>query len=89
MSIDICFKMMYNNPVTKDVQRKGEHMFQITLKAARVNQGLSRKTAAKLLEIHPSTLANWEKGRTYPTIEQYHRLCQVYGCPVDAIFLPL
>ena len=56
--------MMYNNGVTKDVGRKGEHMFQITLKAARVNQGLSRKTAAKLLEIHPSTLANWVNGRT-------------------------
>jgi len=41
--------------------------FKITLKAARINVGLSQKNAAKQLRIDAATLRNYEKGKTSPT----------------------
>lgn len=63
-------------------------MYMVTLEAARVNAGLSRKEAAEQLGIHVSTLANWEKGKTSPDIARFKQLCSLYRCPGDLIFLP-
>ena len=41
-------------------------MKKITLKAARVNCGLSQKEAAKKLGIAESTLYKWESGKNKP-----------------------
>ena len=61
-------------------------MPQITLKAARVNANLSQKEAAKRLEIAPSTLRNWESGKTFPKHNQVIAICALYGVHVDNIF---
>lgn len=65
-------------------------MLKITLKAARVNAGLSQKEAAKLLKVSNKTLGNWEKGLSYPTVEKSRKICQLYGVPFDNLeFLPV
>lgn len=51
----------------------------ITLKASRVNAGLSQKEAAEKLEINKSTLSNWETGKTYPTVLQLQKIEELYG----------
>jgi len=61
-------------------------MPQITLKAARVNANLSQKDAAKELGVAPSTLRNWEAGKTFPRQDQIIALCQLYGVAFDNIF---
>lgn len=64
-------------------------MAKISLKAARVNTGLSQKEAAALLEISNKTLSNWEKGETFPSAEKIERLCALYKVSYDdIIFLP-
>lgn len=63
-------------------------MFSITLRAARINRGLTQVEAAKALGIQKKTLISWENNRTYPSAEQYLKLCRLYRCPVDGIFLP-
>ncbi len=63
-------------------------MFQLTLRAARVNGGFTQTEAAKQLGIHRYTLARWENGRVSPSVDQFKALCDLYGCPVDHIFLP-
>ena len=64
-------------------------MVKITLKAARVNKGLSQKAAANVLGVSNTTLCSWEKGVTTPTADKIPAICALYGVPYDQlIFLP-
>ena len=62
---------------------------QISMKAARVNAGLRQKEAAEQLGVSNKTLINWEKGLSYPRIDQFQKLAALYGVTVDDIFLPV
>lgn len=57
----------------------------MTLKAARVNAGLSAKDAAEILGVEPDTLRNWEKGKTFPTVPQIKKLEEAYSVPYSEI----
>ena len=61
-------------------------MPKITLKAARVNAGLSQKEAAQMVGVAESTLRNWEAGRTFPNQPKIEKLCEVYNISFDALF---
>ena len=64
-------------------------MFQITLKAARVNAGYSQKKAAEELGVSEATLLRWEKGVSMPKANQIDAICNLYRIPYDMlIFLP-
>lgn len=61
----------------------------ITIKAARVNQDLTQKEAAKLLNISFNTLINYELGKSLPNIEILQRMEQVYKMPYSELnFFP-
>jgi putative transcriptional regulator len=61
----------------------------ITLKAARVNAGLSQSEAAKRLKVSESTLSKWEIGKTFPNVRHILDIEKIYGMPFDEIvFLP-
>ena len=62
-------------------------MYRISLEAARVNANLSQKEAANAMNVNVSTIANWEKGKTSPDADKFKELCEIYGCPMDLIFL--
>ena len=65
------------------------NMAKITLKAARVNAGLTQKGAADKIGISNKTLHNWENGRSFPDVMQVNALCEAYGILYDdIIFLP-
>ena len=53
-------------------------METLTLKAIRVNLGLSLEKASILLGINKDTLANYERGTTYPTVPVLKRMEEVY-----------
>lgn len=55
----------------------------ITLKAARVNAGLTQKEAAKALNIAKGTLASYEMYRTKPDIEKSKQMAVLYNMTVD------
>lgn len=61
---------------------------KVTLRGLRANQNLTVREAAKRLGIAPRTLQYWEYGRTYPNTKQLARICDVYKCGVEDIFLP-
>lgn len=61
---------------------------RITLAAARVNAGISQKDAAKLLGVSPSTLRNYESGKTSPGWDTVRKIEKAYGISIDYIFLP-
>lgn len=60
----------------------------ISLKAARVNAGLTQKEVAKLVSVGNKTICRWESGETSPKAEQLKKLCEIYHIPMDSIFLP-
>lgn len=63
-------------------------MFKISLAAARVNANMKQAEVAKELAISKTTLISWEKGKSSPKINQFKKLCQLYGISEDFIFLP-
>ena len=64
-------------------------MVKISLRAARVNAGLSQKEVAISLGISNKTLSSWENGDTFPSADKIVRLCELYNLSYDEInFLP-
>lgn len=62
---------------------------QLTLKAARVQAGLTQQEAAKRIGVNPATLCNYENQKSFPDIPILKRIEQVYGVNYsDIIFLP-
>lgn len=63
---------------------------KLTLRAARINKGLSQKQAAQALGIAEDTLSNYERGKSYPDIKILRAIEKVYGVEYNnLIFLPL
>jgi len=64
-------------------------MERITLKAARVNAGLTQKEAANALGVSNKTLSNWENGVSVPGADKIDPICALYGASYNnIIFLP-
>lgn len=62
---------------------------KMTLKAARVNAGLSQKEAASKIGVTSDTLGNWERGKSYPNAINIKQIETVYSVKYDnIIFLP-
>lgn len=61
---------------------------KISLKAMRTNANLNQKEVAAIMNISPNTLVNWESNRTSPDAVQLSKLCSIYKCTMDDIFLP-
>lgn len=68
------------------MQKGGVNMPQITLKAARVNAGLTQSEVAGKLNISVGTLKNWERGKTFPKQPQIEALCELYSVTYDNLF---
>ena len=59
----------------------------ITLKAARVNAGLTQSEAAQKLGVSDRTLMLWEMGKTFPNVPAIEKIQSLYGVPYsDLIF---
>ena len=58
-------------------------MPKISLKAARVNSGLSQKEAANLLGVSNKTLHQWENGVSFPSVKHINLLCELYKVKYD------
>lgn len=64
-------------------------MFQISLKAARVNARLTQQEAAKSLGISVPTYIAWEKNPENISALKQRQLTELFRLPIDAInFLP-
>lgn len=61
----------------------------ISLKAARVNAGLTQLEAAKMIGVNVSMLAKWEAGTSLPSVKWVPKITEVYGTSYDdIIFTP-
>ena len=57
----------------------------ITLKAARVNTGMSQMEAANQLNISKNTLCNYENYKTIPDIKMSKKIAALYNLSVNDI----
>ena len=60
----------------------------ISLQAARVNARLSQEALAKVFNVSPGTIRNWEMGRQKIPAEYLRRLAELSGISETDIFLP-
>lgn len=58
----------------------------ITLKAARVNKGLTQPEAASLIGVSKTTIINWERGKSFPDVKEIKKIEEVYGIGYNNIF---
>ena len=61
---------------------------QITMKAARVNAGLTQKEMANLLHRTNNTVMAWEKGHKMPRADEFQRYCEICGVETSDVLLP-
>jgi transcriptional regulator with XRE-family HTH domain len=61
---------------------------KISLKAARVNAGMTQEEVAKALGKGKQTIVNWESGRNELSARDLFRLSELYQVSMDNIFLP-
>ena len=60
-------------------------MPKMTLKALRINAGLTQKEVAKSLNVSNKTISSWEKGCTYPKPNYIDAICELYNVEYDHI----
>lgn len=58
---------------------------KVTLPVARKIANMTQEGLASALGVSQSTVANWEKGKTEPTVTQAQKIGEVTGVPVDCI----
>ena len=58
---------------------------KISLKAARINAGLTQSEAAERIGVSVSTIKNWEAGKKFPSQPQIDKICEVYRVVYDNI----
>lgn len=51
----------------------------ITLKAARVNAGLSREDAARKIGVSKDTISKWERGQSFPNTKYIPQIEKAYN----------
>lgn len=62
---------------------------KITLPAARKNANMTQKDLANACGVSESTVCNWEKGKSEPTVSQAKMIGELVGIHYDdIIFLP-
>lgn len=61
----------------------------ITLKAVRVNAGMTQKEWAEVLNVTVDTVLNWENGKSEPKHSQVQKMSELSGIPMDYIFVPM
>lgn len=61
---------------------------KISLKAARINAGLTQEAVAAMLKKSKVTIINWEKGKTSIDKGNFDALCRLYSVDEDNILSP-
>lgn len=60
---------------------------KVTLEACRVNAGLTQKELADILGVSAGTVANWENGKSEPSLSHLRKISEVSTIPIGSIVL--
>lgn len=74
----------YNKqPINNSYSNNIKTPFKLTLKAARVNKGISQGYAAEHFGITRATLCNWESGKNSIPKDKFDQMINLYGIPPE------
>ena len=62
--------------------------FQVTLRAARVNRGMKQADAARSIGVSSARSIIGRSASDFPPADKLLSLCDLYGVPMDNIFIP-
>lgn len=62
-----------------------DKLFCENLKSIRKEKRLSQKQVALMLGVVESCYANWEQGRTEPSISMLRKLCEIFMINIDEL----
>lgn len=60
----------------------------ISLKATRVNAGLTLAVLADKMNTTPKTISNWENGKTAIPMQKFTEFCEICNMPQDNVIVP-
>lgn len=60
-------------------------VFDLSLKAVRVNAELTQEEFADILGVTKSTICNWEMGKSEPSLSELRKISDVTKIPMDFI----
>ena len=63
-------------------------MEKITIRAARVNAGMTQTQVAAVCNVNPATVSRWESGKAFPNGLELMGLAYLYGVKVDDFIVP-
>lgn len=78
-------QMFDDESVRNKYKEKGEKTMAMTLRACRINAGLTREEAAEKVGVSPDTITRWEAGKSYPTVPQIQKIENAYGVTYNDI----
>ena len=58
---------------------------RLTIKAARVNKGLTQADMAAALHVNKKTVSSWETGKAKPSLDKVEPICALLGVKYDDI----
>lgn len=58
---------------------------RVTIKAARVNKGMTQEVFANAVGVGVRTVQNWEAGVSSPRADKMPEICAVLDCEIDDI----
>ena len=73
--------------LTQSIRFLGDDKLTMTIKAARVNAGLTQKEAAEKLGISYQTLGRYENNPGQMPVKMVLDMCDLYHINVDSLFL--
>jgi DNA-binding XRE family transcriptional regulator len=59
----------------------------VKIKRLRQHRGYSIRNFAYIINIRPSSILNWEKGKSLPNLEHAIDLCNLFSIRIDEIIL--
>ena len=64
--------------------------YKNNLKKLRIERGLLQKDVADLLGLHcQDRLSHWEVGRSYPSVPNLIKLCEIYKVSLTDLYVPI
>lgn len=64
-----------------------DELFCKNLKETRKSCGMTQKQVAEKLGVVESCYANWEQGRTEPSIEMLRKLSEIFSVSIDDLII--
>lgn len=62
-------------------------MVKFTMRALRINAGLTQEQAAKALGVSRVTIWKWEANKGYPSSKKLAQMAELYKAPLDSFLI--